>query len=399
MRLRDAMIAAILACWALPAAAQPVYVAPAGSSERPQNGVVAATVDASRPPVPETGTADYRIETSGGKCLVPQMRDNQVYLLRPGACVDGVLLNARFHGNQRARLELDRSGSCVAVRRRDFDGSGLMYRTWADGLAAVPCTDAIELRYRIDWAGDGLVSIRTADGKCWTVADTGILVLPCDRSAGQRFRLLQPAAAGRVAPDGRVQPATGAAPAPAAPSPAVTLPVITPPPPPRAPATGAERMAALPRPAGLPANAPPPARYWLFPAGREGACVRVTGTGAAATVRLGRDCTPDPDSLTQLDWTGPRGFRLANLEPAGLCFVAGKRPWITAEACTPADAQHFTIEPAGFRDYWVIKTAGGLCLAVRGKNDIGTGVNNSALFPEPCRAAGEQYFELYPQED
>lgn len=370
---------------AAPAIAQPVYVPPAGSGPSTPSGVTARNVEAIKPPVPETGTANYRITTFDGKCLIPQIRDGRVYLIRPGGCVDGLTLNARFYGGQRMRLEIDRTGTCLVFRHVEMDGSGLRYRSWGQGLSVAPCDESIEQRFRADWATADSVSLRSAGGECWRAADTAIIQYPCDRDERSRFRLSPVHPAGYVAP---VSPVRGNAyPGTTRGSSLGTATPVTPPgpvaPPPR------------PRPAGLPENAPAPGTYWLYPAGSSGGCLRVMAGGA---IRLGFDCSLDPESIVQLEWTGSRGFRLANLAPAGQCYATGRRPWIAAEACSPANEQHFIVEKADFRDYYVIKTQSGLCLTLRGTFDRDPARNNSALFPEPCRPANEQYFELYRQD-
>ncbi|MDF7777490.1 hypothetical protein P1X14_19690 [Sphingomonas sp. AOB5] len=379
-----------------PALAQPVYVAPAGSGERPANGVVARSADAIQAPVPESGTADYRILTADGKCLVPQMRDGKVYLLRPGPCIDGVLLNARFYGNQRARLELDGSGTCVAIRQLDYDGSGLMYRTWGKGVGTAPCGEGLELRFRIDHAEGGMVSIRTIDGNCWHWADTGVRELPCDRSPNQRFRLSQRSTAVTIA-DGRVVPA-GDTPRYAEPihEPlGVARPVEVPADPaPATEPTPEPTPAPRERPAGLPDLAPLPGINQV--ASLAGyACLNPVRRGTDAWLLRAGACN-DASEWENLQLEYQEGaFVIYVPSISGKCLAGPRagRPWAEFEACeTPAADQRFQIA-RGDGGAYTIRTAAGLCLTLRG--NASAAANNSALFPEPCRTgADEQRYEL-----
>lgn len=360
---------------AIPAAAQPAYVPPAGSNQPASSNVTARNVDAIRPPVPETGTANYRITTNDGKCLVPQIRDGRVYLIRPGGCIDGITLNARFYGNQRMRLEIDRTGTCLVFRHVEMDGSGLRYRSWGQGLSVAPCDESIEQRFRADWATPETITLRHAGGECWRAADTAIIQFPCDRSEWTRFRLSPVQPAGYIAPAGGTPyPGTTNGGGLATATPVETAPPVT-------------------RIAPLPARS---ITYRLAPAeAPQGmGCYLRIGGGGVLTPRVDPGpCIDAPEAEVTASPADDGSVALTMDAPA-LCFTTGARPWITLERCRASESQIFRVEPATTPGHYRIKTGADLCLTQRGNPNNDRTQNNSALFPEPCREGPEQIFAL-----
>lgn len=392
--LRVVIALAALAA-AAPSLAQPVYVPPAGSNQPGTSNVTARDVDAIKPPIPETGTANYRILTHDGKCLVPQIRDGKVYLIRPGGCIDGLTLNARFYGNQRARLEVDRSGTCLVFRHVEMDGSGLRYRSWGQGLSVAPCDESIEQRFRIDWLTPDTVSLRHASGTCWWAADTAIVQQPCDRNQQTHFRLSVVQPAGYVAPanpgGGTAYPGTTTGSTLGTATPVETAPPVV-------------RIAPLPVGVGPTAPLPGPGEvtepviYALAPASApEGThCYLRIGGGAGYTPRVEpARCINGPEAEVTVLPVNDGTVALAMDAPAR-CFTTGDRPWITLDRCASVEQQLFTIQPTATRGQYRIKTRAGLCLTQRGNPNEDRAKNNSALFVEPCRDAPEQSFVFRP---
>lgn len=368
----------ILAAFALIAAS----AAPAHSQPETIQGATANNARVIRPPTPESGIANFRITTESGKCLIPEIRDAGVYLIRTGGCGDAFTFNAKFYPGQRVRFEIDGSGTCLMYRRTELLPSGsvaiVLSRAWVNALVPAPCSEALEQRFRVDWSNGegGTVVLRGMNRGCWQDFTSAVAEGSCQSGLAEtRFRL------GRADPAGYVPPAQGSN-LPVARPVGTTMPtltIITVPPP-------ANAANSLPGPGSRPAT-------FLVSAGSvrgDNDCFRQLGVTPRIVPEACRDI---PETAVTLTYTGTRGYQLAMGTPP-LCFTTMGKPWVTMVRCEPVAEQLFQVVPADFAGFHLIKTQAGLCLTQRGTPTSDWAQNNSALFPEPCREAPEQYFAL-----
>lgn len=350
------------------------------------------------PTIPVAGEHDLRIGYGERDSVVCVGAENSP---RPGVtpyvhgenCRRSTVFTVRFVDRNRVTLELDRSGNCATVARGVLIGP--------PSIDILPCTNAMDQQFSLITVGGNVISIQ-GPGGCWTArnesyVNNDIVEERCEGQLSQSFRVID------AAPQADTGPAivVTAAPPESASTPA--LPVARPVTPP--PVTVPDRVAPgtfVPvRPAGLPDNMPAPAEYFMTPGGmgHDEDCYRLIGGGGVMSVRIGeRGCVDVPEQTVRLVYTGTRGFHLQiypNRDRPG-CFSTAQRRWITQDTCAPIPEHIFQVIRADYPGYYVIKTQTGLCLTQRGAKNDDPAMNNSALFPEPCREAPEQYFKLRP---